>query len=149
MVAAAVQPIWDGFEELTHGTNLIEIIERRFEPAMIDRLLDLGFERAEINLVVIPSRTLQHRRSRKERLTVDESDRVVRVLRILKFTEEVFGSRERALKWLRTPKARLAPALSGQFFAAGGPVPMELLKTETGTRMVEQLLGQISEGMFI
>ena len=43
---------------------------------MIRRLAALGLERSEID-VVIPSRTLQHRRSRREKLTVEESDRVL------------------------------------------------------------------------
>ena len=127
---------------------MLEMVERRFETFIMDRLLRLGFDKAELSAVVIPARTLQHRRSRKERLTVEESDRVIRLLRVLRLAEEVYGGRERALEWLREPKANLDPALRNLLFAKGTGAD-GLLNTETGARMVEQLLGQISEGMFI
>jgi putative toxin-antitoxin system antitoxin component (TIGR02293 family) len=135
--------------KVARGSEILPLLEQGFDTSMIDSLLALGFERPEVYSTVIPGRTLQHRRSRKERLSVEESDRIVRLLRVLAFAEQVYGSRERALRWLRTPKAQLDPALNGQLFAEGGPIPMTLLTTETGARMVEQLLGQISEGMFI
>jgi putative toxin-antitoxin system antitoxin component (TIGR02293 family) len=93
---------------------------------------------AEIDAVVIPSRTLQHRRSRREKLTVEESDRVLRVIRVLSLTESVYGSRERALAWLRRPHPRLH-----------GRTPLSLLKTDAGSRIVEELLIQIDEGIFV
>ena len=149
MAAAQVQPDWLALSTNPDGAKVLELIERRFPTSIIDSLLGLGFERAEVHSIVLPARTLQHRRSRKELLTVEESDRVVRLLRVLKRTEDLYGSRERALDWLRTPKANLDPELRNQLFARGGPTPMSLLKTETGARLVEELLVQISEGMFI
>jgi putative toxin-antitoxin system antitoxin component (TIGR02293 family) len=105
---------------------------------VIKRLLGLGLVRAEIDAAVIPSRTLQHRRSRRERLTLEESDRVLRLVRILSTTEAVYGNRERALAWLRRPNPRL-----------DGRSPISLVKTDTGSRIVEELLTQIDEGMFV
>ena len=125
------------------------MIERRFPPSIIESLLGLGLERAEVHSIVLPARTLQHRRSRKELLTVDESDRVIRLLRVLRTAEAVYGSRERALEWLRRPNPRLDPASKNVLFAKGGRTPVSLLTTEVGARMVEELLGQIAHGMFI
>ena len=105
---------------------------------MIKRLLGLGLERAEIDATVIPSRTLQHRRSRRERLTLEESDRVLRLVRILSAAEAVYGNREGALGWLRRSHPRL-----------DGRSPISLVKTDTGSRIVEELLTQIDEGMFV
>lgn len=48
------------------------------------------------------------------------------------------GSRERALVWLRKPHARLE-----------GRAPLSSLRTDTGSRIVEELLVQIDEGMFV
>ena len=149
MAAAQVQPDWVALSTNPDGAKVLEMVERRFPTSVIDSLLGLGLERAEVHSIVLPARTLQHRRSRKEPLTVEESDRVVRLLRVLKQTEDLYGSRERALDWLRTPNANLDPELRNQLFVRGGPMPMSLLKTEVGTRMVEELLVQISEGMFI
>ena len=69
---------------------------------------------------------------------MEESDRVLRVIRVLSLAESVYGSRERALAWLRNPHARL-----------DGRTPLSLLNTDTGSRIVEELLVQIDEGMFI
>lgn len=129
---------WLGLHPSATEGEILRIVEGRLAPSVIKRLAALGMERAEIDAVVIPSRTLQHRRSRREKLTVEESDRVLRVIRVLSLTESVYSSRERALAWLRKPHARL-----------DGRTPLSLLKTDTGSRIVEELLVQIDEGMFI
>jgi putative toxin-antitoxin system antitoxin component (TIGR02293 family) len=129
---------WLGLDPPASEGEILRIVERRLASSVIKRLASLGLERSEIDLVVIPSRTLQHRRSRREKLTVEESDRVLRVIRVLSLAESVYGSRERALSWLRKPHARL-----------DGRTPLSLLKTDTGSRIVEELLLQIEEGMFV
>jgi uncharacterized protein (DUF2384 family) len=91
---------WLGLEEIPPGADVLAMVERRFEPAIIDRLLGLGFERAEVHSVVLPARTLQHRRSRKELLTLEESDRVIRLLRVLRATEVVYGTRRCGMCYL-------------------------------------------------
>ncbi len=129
---------WLGLQPPATESEILRIVEGRLAPSVIKRLGALGLERTEIDTVVIPSRTLQHRRSRREKLTVEESDRVLRVIRVLSLAESVYGSRERALSWLRKPHARL-----------DGRTPLSLLKTDTGSRIVEELLIQIDEGMFV
>ena len=114
------------------------LIERQLSTSAINRLVALGITRTEIDSLVIPLRTLQHRRSRREKLTVEESDRVLRLARLLSQAESLYGSRDRALAWLR----RTHPHL-------GGRTPLEMLKTDTGSRLVEELLVQIDEGMFV
>ena len=129
---------WLGLQSPATEGEILRIVEGRLSPSVIKRLSTLGLERSEIDEVVIPSRTLQHRRSRREKLTVEESDRVLRLIRVLSLTESIYGSRERALNWLRKPHARL-----------DGRTPLSLLKTDTGSRIVEELLIQIDEGMFV
>lgn len=129
---------WLGSASPATEGDILRIVEGRLAPSVIKRLSTLGLERPEIDAVVIPSRTLQHRRSRREKLTVEESDRVLRVIRVLSLTESVYESRPRALEWLRKPHARL-----------NGRTPLSLLKTDTGSRIVEELLIQIDEGMFV
>jgi putative toxin-antitoxin system antitoxin component (TIGR02293 family) len=129
---------WLGLQPAATEGEILRIVEGRLSPSVIKRLAALGLERSEIDAVVIPSRTLQHRRSRREKLTVEESDRVLRVIRVLSLAESVYGGRERALSWLRRPHARL-----------DGRTPLSLLKTDTGSRIVEELLIQIDEGIFV
>ncbi len=129
---------WLGVPPPATETEILRIVEGRLAPSIINRLVDFGLERPEINTTIIPLRTLQHRRSRREKLTIEETDRVLRVIRALALAESVYATRERALGWLRRPQARL-----------DGRTPLSLLRTDTGSRMVEALLLQIDEGMFI
>ena len=129
---------WLGLRAPATESEILRIVEGRLAPSVIKRLTALGLERAEIDEAVIPSRTLQHRRSRREKLTMEESDRVLRVIRVLSSAETIYGSRERALSWMRRPHPRLA-----------GRAPLSLLKTDTGSRIVEELLTQIDEGFVI
>jgi putative toxin-antitoxin system antitoxin component (TIGR02293 family) len=129
---------WLGLQPPSSETEILRIVEGRLPASVIKRLASLGLEQSEIDETVIPSRTLQHRRSRREKLTLVESDRVLRVIRVVSSAEAVYGSRERALAWLRRPNARL-----------DGRAPLSLLQTDTGSRIVEELLVQIDEGMFV
>ena len=129
---------WLGVEPPMTEAAVLELIEQQLAPPAIQRLLDMGLSRDEVHSVIIPARTLQHRRSRQERLSVEESDRVIRALRVISAAEGVYESRERALQWLRRANPRL-----------NGRSPISLLKTDTGSRIVEELLGQIDEGYFI
>lgn len=129
---------WLGLDAPATEAGVLKIVEARLSPTVIARLSELGLERAEIDEVVIPSRTLQHRKAKREKLTVEESDRVLRVIRVLSAAEATYGSRERALAWLRRPQTRL-----------DSRSPLSLLKTDTGSRIVEELLVQIDEGYFV
>jgi putative toxin-antitoxin system antitoxin component (TIGR02293 family) len=129
---------WLGVAPPASERELLAIIERQLPASAIQRLLALGIARTEIDDLVIPLRTLQHRRSHRKKLTLEESDRVLRLLRVLSMAEDVYGSRDRALAWLRRPAQRLEKR-----------VPLELLKTDAGARIVEELLIQIDEGMFV
>jgi putative toxin-antitoxin system antitoxin component (TIGR02293 family) len=129
---------WLGIPAPATDAAVFELVQARLEPDAIQQLLHLGFERKEIDALIIPMRTLQHRRSRGEKLTVEESDRLLGVLRIFSLAQEVYTSPERAFAWMRRPNPRLKDR-----------VPMLLLNTSVGNRMVEELLIQIDEGMFI
>jgi len=129
---------WLGVRAPRTEQQILELIERQLPTSSINRVLALGLTRSEVDSLVIPLRTLQHRRSRREKLTVEESDRVLRLMRLLSHAESVYGSRERALAWLRRPHPRLRDR-----------TPLETLKTDTGSRIVEELLVQIDEGMFV
>ncbi|MFP5249799.1 MAG: antitoxin Xre/MbcA/ParS toxin-binding domain-containing protein, partial [Acidobacteriota bacterium] len=72
---------------------------------------------------------------KKERLTVEESDRLVRMARIQALAEDVFGESVRANRWLREPL--------GEF---SGTAPLEWARTEAGARLVEDILAKIDWG---
>lgn len=125
-----------GARRLTSEQDLVRLVEERLPTAAIDRLRRSGVTDAEIFSIVIPRRTLGHRRARRQHLTRDESDRVVRLVRIAARAEQVFGDRERCWRWLRAPKR--------QFH---GRSPLQLVASEAGARLVEELLYRIDDGM--
>lgn len=87
--------------------------------------------------IVIPARTLKHRRARGQSLSPDESDKLARLVRIFDLAVKVFGDPDRARAWLEEPKRRFDRR-----------TPLTMLRTELGGRLVEEFLIQIDEGMF-
>jgi|SRR5438270_74183 len=124
-----------------HGTlkseaDLVALVEERIPVSAVFSLIKHGILENEIYSVIVPRRTLQHRRARKEKLSREESDRAVRLARLVTLTESIFGNQSSGMHWLRLPKKRFR-----------GRTPMEMMKTETGSRLVEETLYQIDEGM--
>lgn len=70
-------------------------------------------------------------------LTPEESDRLARVARITSLAGETIGDHTRAAGWLREPNRAL-----------GGAVPIELLHSGEGGRIVEETLLQVAHGLF-
>ena len=106
-------------------------------PTLTNFVAASGMQFKDIYEVVIPSRTLKHRKARKEHLTPDESDKLVRLIRVYDQAVRVFGDKEKALYWLSEAKRRF-----------DGRTPIQMLRTDLGGRMVEEMLGQIYYGMF-
>ena len=96
-----------------------------------------GLEMKELLEVVIPPRTLKHRKQRREPLNLDESDRLRRVAKMYELAVRVYGNREDGREWLTRPKNRFE-----------GKTPLAMLRTETGADAVQEFLYQIDEGVF-
>ncbi|MFT3987705.1 antitoxin Xre/MbcA/ParS toxin-binding domain-containing protein [Aestuariivirga sp.] len=120
-------------DALQHALNGAPV---EMKPAQF-KVLQQFYSVAELNDLIIPKRTLARRTAGKKNLTVDESDKALRVARITVEAERVFGNPEKSGRWLRRPTTALA-----------GRAPIELLKTETGAKAVEELLAQIDHGIF-
>jgi putative toxin-antitoxin system antitoxin component (TIGR02293 family) len=104
--------------------------------AAVDELVKSGRASiAEIDRLVLPRKTLSHRR-KSGALTPEQSDRLLRFARAIAGAEETFGSPEKAAMWLRRPTAAL-----------GDQSPISLLDTGEGCREVERLLGRIDHGL--
>jgi putative toxin-antitoxin system antitoxin component (TIGR02293 family) len=116
--------------------DLVDAVQAGLPVAAVDDLLARGLLAAdEVDRLVLPRRTLSHRRARGERLTLDESDRLARVARVLAVAEASFGSAEKAGRWLRRPSRGLR-----------GEVPLRLVVTTDGARLVEDELTRIASG---
>ncbi len=109
----------------------------RVRPSLIDALLGRGFSEKEIFTLVLPKRTLARRRSTNKLLTVEETDKALRLKRIADLAELVFSDAAKAHRWMRQPKR----ALSGE-------TPLAYLASENGGRVVEEMLRRIEHGIF-
>ena len=102
-----------------------------FEHALEDLSLSVDEVSVELGL---QRRTLSRRKGK--RLNQAESERVIRLLRVVLRAEEVLGSREKAFRWLRKPNRAL-----------GGQTPLSHLDVDLGVRQVEELLGRLQFGV--
>lgn len=115
--------------------DLAIAVRNRLPLATLKGLTRAGISEQEIERFVIPQRTRRHRAEKHQPLTVDESDRAVRLLRIQTLAEETFGDKDKASRWLRRPLAELR-----------GETPLDLAQTEAGARLIETILGKIAWG---
>jgi len=117
--------------------ELTQIVEKGLPLESLSVLKDKGLTSAEISELVIPARTLKHRRDRSQNLSAEETERLLRVARILSFADKIFGNPTKSLGWLRMTDDRLDDRTA-----------LSLLSTEAGGRLVEGMIWQIAEGMY-
>lgn len=88
-------------------------------------------------IIDVPSTTLARRR-KAGTLTTEESDRLLRVARLVARAHEMMlGDEDAARRWLRDRHELLE-----------GESPLERASTEVGGREVEQLIGRLRHGIF-
>ena len=119
--------------------ELIQRVERgvafRDFEALSKRLDVSANELADV--LRIPARTLSRRRQ-SGRLQTDESERVLRLERLLALAAEMLRDEVRARDWVKSPKKALA-----------GRTPLQYAETEIGAREVEDLIGRIRHGVSV
>lgn len=90
------------------------------------------------DLIQVPSRTLLRRKT-EGRLHPDESDRLMRLLRIFGRALELFeGDRASARSWLGRPQTAL-----------GGQSPLRFAMTDIGAQEVDALIGRLEHGVVV
>ena len=116
--------------------GVVEAVRAGLPLALVDELLESGrLSAAELDRLAFPRRTLAHRRT-LGRLSPEQSDRLLRILRVVIAAEDSFADPLRAARWLRRPTRAL-----------DGHAPLDLLDTDIGARRVETLIGQIGQGI--
>ena len=125
-----------GVSRIRSDRDLASLVEKRLPASVIKSLVRGGLSDAEVYHLIVPRRTLAHRMAKHEPLSRDESDKAVRVARVATMAEQAFGEPERAWRWLRKPKRHFK-----------GKTPIEMLATEAGARLVEEMVVQIEDGM--
>jgi putative toxin-antitoxin system antitoxin component (TIGR02293 family) len=121
---------------VTCDLDIARLIRDGLPVDVIDRLIgDKTVTPDEVRRIIMAPKAISERR-RKGGLTPEQSERVIRAVRIIAEALETFGSRDKALTWMRRACAVL-----------GGKAPIDLLDTEEGAGLVESLLGRIAHGL--
>lgn len=119
--------------------QLVQAINDGFSFGTLERVrkeTGLPMEQLAVSIGMSP-RTLT-RRKKEKKLSAAESDRLVTVSRLLAQTVELFeGDKEKALRWFMQSNRAL-----------GKLTPLEMARTETGAREVENLIGRLEHGVF-
>jgi putative toxin-antitoxin system antitoxin component (TIGR02293 family) len=142
MAQAALIPSQETLQALEAAGSRFQFDWRQVEAGLPLATLDefaaySGFSMKELLEVVIPLRTLKHRRQRQEPLNAEESDRLARVARLWELGKKVFGNPDKARRWLTKPKIRFEER-----------TPLAMMRSSAGGDAVEEMLIQIEEGMF-
>jgi putative toxin-antitoxin system antitoxin component, TIGR02293 family len=122
---------------LNNDLDVVLLVRRGVPTEAVDSLLaqsHLSF--SSIEPYVLPRRTFKRRQEMRQPLDPAESDRLLRLARIVVAAEETFGDMDKALTWLNRGNRTL-----------GGLSPLSLADTDLGVRSVENLLGRISHGL--
>ena len=121
--------------EVRSQADLATAVRNRLPLSALKAMAQAGLSEQEIEKFVIPQRTRRHRADKMQPLTIDESDRAVRLLRVQTIAEDTFGEMAKAHRWLRRPLTEL-----------GAEAPLVVAQTEAGARVVEAILGKIAWG---
>lgn len=123
--------------EIRSDFDLDDAIREGLPLSTIESVVRGGtLRRSELDALVIPRRTLAHRKRLGRRLTTRQSDRLTRVVRVVARAEEAIGDSTKAQRWLRKPNRALQCKR-----------PLDLAGSDVGIRVVEQLLGRIEHGL--
>jgi putative toxin-antitoxin system antitoxin component (TIGR02293 family) len=123
-------------KEVISGVAFARRVEQGLPGAVIARLKRYSHLSDTDLTAVIPRRTLTSLRGLRK-LTVEQSDRVARTAAIVAFAQRVFGDAEVARQWLLTPN----PAL-------GREIPLRLVRTGSGAKVVENVLVRVEHGVY-
>jgi putative toxin-antitoxin system antitoxin component (TIGR02293 family) len=116
---------------LNSETDVMAAVQARLPSSVLYFVQSLGVTQEEVESFIMK----HEETSPTDRLTVDQSDRVVRFLRLIADASDVFGDRAKAFVWLRRPLREL-----------NDQSPLAAAETDAGARVVQTILSQIAWG---
>ena len=143
MSIADIVEVLGGLKTFAHpiqkSDDLVAQVRAGIPAATVTMLADsLSIKRDQVaRRLNIPPRTLSRRLATKSRLTHDESDRTLRMAKVVALANEVLGAEDITSRWMVAPNRAL-----------GGKIPFDQLDTELGVQSVEQILYAIAYGMY-
>jgi putative toxin-antitoxin system antitoxin component (TIGR02293 family) len=123
---------------ITRASDFVDAVRHGLPYASLEALsVALQTDLSSVGDVVgIAPRTLARRKHEKQ-LSPIESDRLYRIAYILHLAASTLGGIEKARVWLQRPNRAL-----------GGAVPLVFIDTEIGERKVEEVLLQLTHGVY-
>ncbi|WAH62786.1 hypothetical protein [Xanthomonas hortorum] len=113
-------------------------------------LVELGFPTSAYEIVAgqlnLPKdaigaeTTIRNRIRNEERLNAEESERVIRLLRVFTTAKNLYGSSEKAIEWMHKPR-RFIPGKEAT-------TPIALSALDVGARLVEEQLLRTTYGVY-
>lgn len=131
--------IWSEIGLPSRGSALFAAVHSGLGVTVLERLADvMALNTLELSKNLGISASTFRRRKAQGRLSISESDRLVRAIRVFDavvdvFEEDVIAARD----WLRAPARGL-----------GGQAPLLLIRTSVGTAAVLDQLGRLEHGVF-
>jgi putative toxin-antitoxin system antitoxin component (TIGR02293 family) len=117
--------------------DLVRLVRRGVPTESVTRFLAVSrLTFPAIERHVLPRRTFKRRQASAQPLDPAESDRLLRLVRLVAAARETFGDPAKALTWLNRENRVL-----------GGETPLAMADTDLGARNVEALLGRIGHGL--
>ena len=132
--AARIARILGGEKALGRRVRSLDDLRRLVEAGLplaalgstVAHVSEPGAAAGELKYRIVPKATLHRRR---QRLTLEESERLERLARVTALAEDVWEDERLALEFLRGAQPQL-----------GGARPIDLAHTDLGARQVEELL---------
>jgi putative toxin-antitoxin system antitoxin component (TIGR02293 family) len=136
---ASEEGIRTGASSFDDNLKMAEIVQGGLPASALKEMADeFGLSVLELaDVLQLARRTVTRRLAQGKRLTPMESERILRVQRLLRAARLVFEDKTAARRWFAHALAIL-----------GGKTPLELCATEPGGREVELVLGRIDHGVF-
>lgn len=116
---------------------LVELVREGLPTSLVEEAGEqLGLTIGDLtSMGVLAARTVTH--SRKQgRFSPQQSDRVSRFFRVFQHGVDTFGGAERARRWFERPTRPL-----------GNSRPVDLMDTDEGAQLVDDLLTRIDHGL--
>jgi len=148
-VSAAISSTNRDFELLLSGKTArrskplspldwVAVIRQGISSGAVDVLTTrIRISQAELAAALaIPERTLA-RRKKEGTMNSEESSKLVRLVRVVERTAEIFEDSDAGIDWLKSANAAL-----------GGATPLSLMDTDIGAENVMDTLGRIEHGVF-
>lgn len=118
--------------------GIYSVAPPKHSPRARDLGEEYGFSMLDLaDVLEVTTKTLSRWKKKGETLSRQQSDRIAVMEKLFELGEQVLGSRESMRAWIHR-----------RVLALNGATPLEVMKTETGRRMVEDVLNQIQFGIY-